>query len=334
VKLFICEIPFSYTEAEMKQLLSNYGNLVSFRLAVRRDSTSKGFGFCVYEDAATAEAACKALNMMPLGDRVLKVRYSDGISKSKYLQSPLGTPPQNSHGGLHPANGGNTGPPRLRRPTHISSAQPGTGVQSSHNSGGMREPGWGQHARHHARSQRAGSASSTDFHKYKSRDPERRKRNSPEAGVGGLTSNHNGIDTSRNPSDNVNKPQHIQDSRSSQVVVGDEPSVYLQLSGMCSREELIHLEEARDIVEDTRHECMRFGEVVGIYLPLPAGESPSSDPPGVTMVCAEYATIEAAVESQKSFHGRKFDSRSVTAKFLTKEEFEETFAVYYWEPLV
>lgn len=38
----------------MKQLLSNYGNLVSFRLAVRRDSTSKGFGFCVYEDAATA----------------------------------------------------------------------------------------------------------------------------------------------------------------------------------------------------------------------------------------------------------------------------------------
>ena len=81
---------------------------------------------------------------------------------------------------------------------------------------------------------------------------------------------------------------------------GESPTRFLQLSGMCVRSELTSLEEARDVVEDTRYECSRFGTVSGVYLPLPSHDGPSYDPPGVTKLCIEFASVQAAKDSQVS----------------------------------
>ncbi len=61
--LFVFHIPNNFTNLDMYNLFCRYGNLLSVRIMVERDTgRSRGFGFVSYDNAASAAQAIQELN--------------------------------------------------------------------------------------------------------------------------------------------------------------------------------------------------------------------------------------------------------------------------------
>lgn len=117
--LFIFHIPNHFTNLDMYQLFCPYGNLLSVRIMVEKDSgRSRGFGFVSYDYPDAAQLAIKELNGFAIGNKRLKVQH-------KQLQ-----PEERNQGGGANFNGGESG--------HSSSPH--------HGGGGGRGGGGGQGA--------------------------------------------------------------------------------------------------------------------------------------------------------------------------------------------
>ena len=72
-KIYVGNLSFNTTEAELRQLFTEHGAVESVSLITdRHTGESRGFGF-VEMAAADADTAIKALNGTTLGDRSLKV---------------------------------------------------------------------------------------------------------------------------------------------------------------------------------------------------------------------------------------------------------------------
>jgi RNA recognition motif-containing protein len=72
-KLFVGNLPFTATEAEIRQLFEQHGPVSSIKLISDRETgRPRGFGFVEMDDAA-ATAAIQALNGKDLGGRNLRV---------------------------------------------------------------------------------------------------------------------------------------------------------------------------------------------------------------------------------------------------------------------
>ena len=70
--LFIFHIPNHYTNLDMYHLFLPYGNLLSVRIMVERDTgRSRGFGFVSYDSAEAAAMAIKELNGYPVRNCLL-----------------------------------------------------------------------------------------------------------------------------------------------------------------------------------------------------------------------------------------------------------------------
>ncbi|XP_065838170.1 cleavage stimulation factor subunit 2-like [Oscarella lobularis] len=79
--VFVGNIPYDATEEKLKDIFSEAGPVVSFRLVYDRDSGKpKGYGFCEYEDAETAASAIRNINGYPLSGRSLRV---DGAASER-----------------------------------------------------------------------------------------------------------------------------------------------------------------------------------------------------------------------------------------------------------
>lgn len=73
-KLYIGNLPYTTTEDELRNLFSEYGNILSVTLITDRDSgRSKGFGFIELEDDQKAQEAITALDKSAMGDRTIFV---------------------------------------------------------------------------------------------------------------------------------------------------------------------------------------------------------------------------------------------------------------------
>jgi cleavage stimulation factor subunit 2 len=76
--VFVGNIPYEVTEAELKQVFSAVGEVVSFRLMYDKNTKQpKGYGFCEYKDPETAYAAMRNLNNVECGGRPLRVDWAD-----------------------------------------------------------------------------------------------------------------------------------------------------------------------------------------------------------------------------------------------------------------
>ena len=76
-RIFVGGLPYHLTDENVKELLSVFGPLKSFHLVRDQGSvTSKGYGFCEYNDNATAQVAIQGLNGMAIGDKVLTVKFA------------------------------------------------------------------------------------------------------------------------------------------------------------------------------------------------------------------------------------------------------------------
>lgn len=85
--LFIFHIPNHFTNLDMYQLFEPYGNLLSVRIMVEKDTgRSRGFGFVSYDSPESAALAIKALNGFAIGNKRLKVQHKQIRPKDMHNQ--------------------------------------------------------------------------------------------------------------------------------------------------------------------------------------------------------------------------------------------------------
>lgn len=89
-KVFIGGLPYHLSEDHVKELLSAFGSLKSFHLVKDAGSaTSKGYGFCEYNDMRATHEAVVGLNGMSVGDKTLTVRLNDRVPQPSGLPAPI-----------------------------------------------------------------------------------------------------------------------------------------------------------------------------------------------------------------------------------------------------
>lgn len=67
-------IPYEATEEKLKDIFSEVGPVLSFKLVFDRETGKpKGYGFCEYKDQETALSAMRNLNGYEIGGRSLRV---------------------------------------------------------------------------------------------------------------------------------------------------------------------------------------------------------------------------------------------------------------------
>ncbi|KAH8959350.1 hypothetical protein BDL97_06G074200 [Sphagnum fallax] len=89
--LFVFRIPDDFTDENLKETFARFGNVISARVGVERESgRNRGFGFVSYDSAAAAESAIQGLNNVPVGGRRLKVERKRGEENGVqgYQQQP------------------------------------------------------------------------------------------------------------------------------------------------------------------------------------------------------------------------------------------------------
>jgi RNA recognition motif-containing protein len=73
-KLYVGNIPFSATEADLRDLFERHGAVGSVNVIMDRETgRPRGFAFVEMEDANAAEAAIRALDGSQMGGRTLRV---------------------------------------------------------------------------------------------------------------------------------------------------------------------------------------------------------------------------------------------------------------------
>jgi RNA recognition motif-containing protein len=74
MRIFVGNLAFTTTEAELEQLFETYGIVDRAQIITDRDTgRSRGFGFVEMPDTAQAQAAIEGLNGTSLGGRTLTV---------------------------------------------------------------------------------------------------------------------------------------------------------------------------------------------------------------------------------------------------------------------
>lgn len=74
--LFVFHIPNDMTNQDLFNYFGPYGNVISARIMVEKETgRSRGFGFVSYDNAASADAAIKAMNGFQVGRKRLKVQH-------------------------------------------------------------------------------------------------------------------------------------------------------------------------------------------------------------------------------------------------------------------
>ena len=74
MNIYVGNMPYSMTDAEVKELFGAYGTVDTVRIVMDRDSgRPKGFAFVEMSNAGEAKAAIEAINGSEVGGRALVV---------------------------------------------------------------------------------------------------------------------------------------------------------------------------------------------------------------------------------------------------------------------
>jgi RNA recognition motif-containing protein len=74
MNIFISNLNYRVTEEELRELVSQYGEVVSIKIIIDRDTNrSKGFGFIQMIDKAAGEAVISALDGFSFAEKTLRV---------------------------------------------------------------------------------------------------------------------------------------------------------------------------------------------------------------------------------------------------------------------
>ncbi|XP_022323528.1 ELAV-like protein 2 isoform X1 [Crassostrea virginica] len=117
-KLYLQKLPPQYTEEEVSNYFSSYGNIVQVRVVTdRATGQSKGIGFILFSKRSEAEAALNDLDnkVPPGGTQPLRVKFADDNAKKVKAPSQYNyynQTPYPVHGGYGEGMGGSRGPMR------------------------------------------------------------------------------------------------------------------------------------------------------------------------------------------------------------------------------
>lgn len=91
--VFVGNIPYEVTEEKLKDIFSEVGPVLSFKLVYDRETGKpKGYGFCEYKDQETALSAMRNLNGYEIGGRTLRVDNACTEKSRMEMQSLLQGP--------------------------------------------------------------------------------------------------------------------------------------------------------------------------------------------------------------------------------------------------
>ncbi len=77
-KLYIGNLPYTITEAELRELFERHGTVASVSVITDRETgRARGFAFVEFEDANGAQAAMQALDGTDVGGRTLRVNEAN-----------------------------------------------------------------------------------------------------------------------------------------------------------------------------------------------------------------------------------------------------------------
>ncbi len=77
-KLYVGNIPFSATEADLRELFEPHGSIESINVITDRETgRPRGFAFVEMNDAESASKAMQALDGLDMGGRNLKVNEAN-----------------------------------------------------------------------------------------------------------------------------------------------------------------------------------------------------------------------------------------------------------------
>jgi len=78
MKLYVGNLAFATTDAELRQAFAEYGDVASARVVFDRDTgRSRGFGFVEMADSEQGKAALAGLNGSELQGRTLRVNEAN-----------------------------------------------------------------------------------------------------------------------------------------------------------------------------------------------------------------------------------------------------------------
>jgi RNA recognition motif-containing protein len=101
-KLYVGNLPYSYTSQQLQELFAPHGNVTSAQVIVdRATNQSRGFGFVEFDSDDVASKATEALNGHPLNGRPLTVNEA--------RERPMGGGGGGGGGGRGPGGGGGFG---------------------------------------------------------------------------------------------------------------------------------------------------------------------------------------------------------------------------------
>ena len=96
MKLYVGNLPHSYTDQDLAQLFSSYGSITSARIIMDRElGRSKGFGFVEFASKDDAQRAVQELNGKDAGGRAIVVNEARPLE-----------PRSNDRGGFGGGGGG------------------------------------------------------------------------------------------------------------------------------------------------------------------------------------------------------------------------------------
>ncbi|CAK9194974.1 unnamed protein product [Sphagnum troendelagicum] len=100
----------------------------------------------------------------------------------------------------------------------------------------------------------------------------------------------------------------------------ETPTKVIALTQVVSADELKDDEEYKEILEDMREECGKFGNLVELVIPRPG---PTGDEvPGIGKVFVEYSDTSGSMKAKSSLHGRMFGGHAVVASYYSEEAFQ------------
>jgi len=100
---------------------------------------------------------------------------------------------------------------------------------------------------------------------------------------------------------------------------GTTSSRILQLHNMVTPEDLVDNEDYDDICEDIREECQKFGKVIDVKVPRPAG---SQNNPGIGRVFVRFENEQGCTKALKGLAGRRFCDRTVLTSYFAEENYD------------
>ncbi|PIM98807.1 Splicing factor U2AF, large subunit (RRM superfamily) [Handroanthus impetiginosus] len=99
----------------------------------------------------------------------------------------------------------------------------------------------------------------------------------------------------------------------------ETPTKILCLTEVVTIDELMDDGEYKEILEDMREECQKFGELIDVVIPRPLPNAAHSD--GIGKVFLEYSDVAGCTKAKSVLSGRKFGGNTVIALYYPEDKY-------------